>query len=74
MVAILARIVLGGGPHTIAWAGEIKRYYERGRLHREGGPAVAIKGTYEAWVPAKVKKRVGGERMQVFQRLHLAQR
>jgi hypothetical protein len=48
MVAIL--VCIGGETRSIAWPNCcLRRHYERGRLHRERGPAVDIKGAYEAW-------------------------
>ena len=43
----------------IAWPGGIERHYENGRLPREGGPAVVIKGTYEAWYQRGDPHRIG---------------
>jgi hypothetical protein len=37
------------GTGRIAWPNGIERHYESGRLHREEGPAVVIKGSFEAW-------------------------
>ena len=41
--------VRAGEKRTIVWPGGVARHYANGRLHREGGPAVTIKGTFEAW-------------------------
>ena len=59
MVAIL--VCIGGETRSIAWPNCcLRRHYERGRLHRERGPAVDIKGAYEAWYqrgdPRRIKK------------------
>jgi hypothetical protein len=44
---------------SIAWPGGIERHYESGRLHREEGPAVVIKGTFEAWYQRGDPHRIG---------------
>jgi hypothetical protein len=44
---------------NIAWPGGIERHYENGRLHREEGPAVVIKGTFEAWYRRGDPHRIG---------------
>ena len=43
----------------IAWPGGKERHYKGGWLHREGGPAVVIKGTYEAWYQRGDPHRIG---------------
>ena len=51
---------------VISWSNGIERHYEGGRLHREGGPAVAIKGVYEAWYQRGDPHRIGAD---VFERV-----
>ena len=49
MVAVIA-VFAAGGTRVVSWPNyRLSRHYVNGRLHREGGPAVDVKGTFEAW-------------------------
>jgi hypothetical protein len=57
MVAVL--FCSAGGTSSITWPGGKERHYKGGRIHREGGPAVVSKGTFEAWYQNGDPFRIG---------------
>jgi hypothetical protein len=59
MVVVLPCAVAGGEARTIAWPCGIERHYERSQLHREGGPAVVVRKTFEAWYQRGDPHRIG---------------